>query len=120
VRVSARGVDGGNILPGVLSPLDLFVRSAADFNATERADEPEDRCGVYALARSLIALLALLPSRRPNSSRFLFSGNLNDGLEVSSGSSPPSRARGVEASVPHVRSDGNSCGEGDGSLGTNE
>jgi hypothetical protein len=65
-----------------------------------------------------MALLALLPNLRPSSSLRLFSGNLNDGREVSSGSSPPSNARGVEASVPQVRSDGNSCGDGDGSLGT--
>jgi len=118
--VSARGVVGGNILPGVLSPLAFVVRSAADLSAAERAEDPDALCGVYALARSFIALLALLPKFRPSSSRRLFSGNLNEGLEVSSGSSPPSNARGVDANVPHVRSDGNSCGDGDGSLGTKE
>jgi hypothetical protein len=41
VRVSARGVEGGNILPGVLSPLDLVVRSAADLSAADKADDPE-------------------------------------------------------------------------------
>ena len=118
VSVSALGVEGGNIFPGVLSPLFLVVRSAADLNAADRAEDPEALEGVYALARSLMALLALLPNLRPSSSLRLFSGNLKDGREVSSGSSPPSNARGVEASVPQVKSDGNSCGEGDGSLGT--
>lgn len=108
MRVLARGVDGGIIFPGVLSPLNFVVRSAADLNAAERAEDPEARCGVYALARSLMALLALFPNLRPSSSRFLFSGNLNEGLDKSSGSSPLSRARGVDAKVPHVRSDGNS------------
>ena len=120
VRVSALGVDGGNIFPGVLSPLFLVVLSAADLNAADKAEDPEALCGVYALARSLIALLALLPNFRPSSSRRLFSGNLKDGREVSSGSSPPSNARGVEASAPQVKSEGNSCGDGDGSFGTKE
>ena len=118
VRVSALGVEGGSIFPGVLSPLFLVDRSAADLNAADRAEDPEALEGVYALARSLMALLALLPNFRPSSSRRLFSGNLNDGRELSSGSSPPSNARGVEASIPQVKSEGNSCGEGDGSLGT--
>jgi hypothetical protein len=41
VSVSALGVDGGNIFPGVLSPRFLVVRSAADLNAADRVEDPE-------------------------------------------------------------------------------
>jgi hypothetical protein len=43
VRVSALGVDGGSIFPGVLSPLFLVVRSAADLSAADKAEDPEAR-----------------------------------------------------------------------------
>jgi len=102
VKVSARGVLGGSIFPGVCSPrTDLCVLSAADLSAALTPG-----LGVYPFARSFIDLLALSPSFLPISSRRLVSGILNDG--PSSGSSPPSSALGVDISVPHVNNDGRS------------
>jgi hypothetical protein len=73
--------------------------------------------GVKPLARSFIERLALSPSFRPISSRRFVSGRVNDG--PSSGSSPPSNARGVAKSVPQVSNEGRSEGEGDASVGSN-
>lgn len=61
---------GGNMLPGV-APIPVEReeprRSAIAFSVEER-DDPLG-LGVYPLARSFISLEALLPSRRPISSR---------------------------------------------------
>ena len=69
------------------------------------------------LARSDIDLLALSANFRPISSRLLVSGSLK-GLDDSKGSSFPSDPLGVDSKVPHVRREGKSSGEGDGSLGS--
>lgn len=110
VKPSRRGVAGGGaiaaeaplVLPGrrVLSAMDC------------RLD-----LGVKPRARSVIALLALLPNFRPISSRRWLAGRRNDGVDKSSGSSVPSSARGVDRREPHVSREGSSVGEGDGSFG---
>lgn len=118
VRLPSRlGVDGGPIVLLVprtdRSPILVF--SAAALSAP---DNPLGVPGVpgapYARARSDIALLACVPSRRPRSSRFFVSGILKLG-RASSGSDESSSARGVASSVPHVISGGRSSGSGSAS-----
>ena len=107
-------------LAGVLP---VRLRSAAARKVSDSPpvpEAPERGRGVKPLARSCIDRLALSPSLRAISSRRFVLGRLKDGRE-SSGSSlapdPPSRARGVDMSVPHVSKLGSDSGAGDGSAG---